>query len=250
MSVEKAFLVEEEPVDLGRDSGRDPRPNKMLVASVDGDFKVLYLQGNGLAVAEELGGIHNYMGSLPPPDGLLVWEGEWSWEEDPEESLLTGTWRPVTKEEWVSYLKGEYVWDVWEKEEHVKLGSENLDKVASEATFLDDHQEDNSSDSSLYLYAVTVIVPGSSLLECVCTSFERAKEIITTNEGDLQERWASFAIIEKFPANSLYSFPFQFWYVWVENDWKSQNVKPTKYGDFKPIKTPEEFRSDIVSSIF
>jgi hypothetical protein len=76
---------------------------------------------------------------------------------------------------------------------------------------------------------------GGTRTVCVCDSFERARQIIETNEGDIEERSYHFAIIEAVCPNVLYAYSGEaYWYLWREYDFVNQGG----YGQFEPIEPP------------
>ena len=229
-------------------SDRDPRPCRILAAAVDGKFRILYREGEGVAGLDEIHGEYSPFAEFPE-DGIVVWEGCWEHvgfgsENDPE---LLGQWRHATPEEWAAYLKDEFVWEVWFPP--TEEDTNEWAVMAKNAVRIEGH---SVAEDPRYLYAVTTIVTdGKPILNCVCKTFERAKKIIETNEGDLEERWTHFAIIEKFCAGVLYQWPEQYWYVWVEGDWdKSAKRPPKEYGKFMPVETPLEVIQGGPSAIF
>lgn len=83
------------------------------------------------------------------------------------------------------------------------------------------------------LYAVTTIASspkfGGNRTPVICDSFERAKEIVETNEGDIWEYSYYLVVIEAIVPNYLYStLDEQYWYIW-DHDSKC----------YKPIERPE-----------
>lgn len=97
---------------------KDPRPNRILAASLGGKFHVLYHQGCDVDEALKVDSIDVMMNSYPELDGIVVWEGglertgisDWPGEF---EYGLVGKWRAATKEEWDRFIDLEWVWDMW-----------------------------------------------------------------------------------------------------------------------------------------
>lgn len=97
--------------------------------------------------------------------------------------------------------------------------------------------------SAKRLYAVTTLAPsrryGGTRTPVVCDSFERAQEIVLTNEGDIFETSYHLVVIEASICNYLYSqigLEEQYWYVW-EGD--------SRDGGYKPIEIPEAHKCTI-----
>lgn len=88
------------------------------------------------------------------------------------------------------------------------------------------------------LYAIT-IMPGpggktigsTSRTPVVCTTVERAKEIVETNEGDICEGYYMLAVIEPFIANKVYGYLLEtFWYEWNELEKRYLRIEcPDRY---------------------
>jgi hypothetical protein len=90
------------------------------------------------------------------------------------------------------------------------------------------------------LYTVTTIARneryGGSRTVVVCDNLERAREIVETNEGDIEERSYHLVVIEAVRPNVLYACPGDaYWYLWNEY---SRPVTSGEYGRFEPIETP------------
>jgi hypothetical protein len=87
------------------------------------------------------------------------------------------------------------------------------------------------------LYVVATIAPsektGGTRAPVVCTSLERAKKIVETNEGDIWEFSYDLAVIETFIPDQLYSATDErHWYRW--------NLEKMRY---MPIDCPEEYQN-------
>jgi hypothetical protein len=86
------------------------------------------------------------------------------------------------------------------------------------------------------LYTITTIAAGDNFsgtrTPVVCTSFERANEIVENNEGDIWESSYDLIVIEGIIPDVLYSAPMLVekpcWYVWDTED-----------GRYHPIEEPE-----------
>jgi hypothetical protein len=88
------------------------------------------------------------------------------------------------------------------------------------------------------LYTVTTIAAsiayGGTRTVVVCDSFERAKEIVETNEGDIWESSYMLAVIEPVAVNWLYHyFDERYWY-----RWSSKNSSTARPGAYEAIETP------------
>jgi hypothetical protein len=92
------------------------------------------------------------------------------------------------------------------------------------------------------LYMVTTIASsdryGGTRTPVICTSFERAKEIVETNEGDIFECSYMLVVIEAVVADWLYGGHLneQYWYVWKGD---------VETGNYCPIERPKAFESTI-----
>src|SRR5271154_5716206 len=69
------------------------------------------------------------------------------------------------------------------------------------------------------LYAVVTLAKdaahGGERTPAVCTTLQRAKQIIETNEGDIWEHSYMFALISEFTPDVLYDYSGkQYWYEW------------------------------------
>ena len=98
------------------------------------------------------------------------------------------------------------------------------------------------------LYLVTTIVSGwpeselkrnGSRKVAICSKFERAKEIVEKNEGDIWETDFYYAVITKVQADVVYGgFPVQeWWYNWVGG----------KLGGYIETQKPLEYEKVIFS---
>lgn len=113
---EEIHAIESDPEPM------DPRPNRLLAVCTTERVLVLYMEGQDLAVAADNAGngpdLTDEFDSLPPSDGLFVWEGrmvlsDGTWEDPIPDAILSGTWRSPTPEEITAYVDGEFVWEVW-----------------------------------------------------------------------------------------------------------------------------------------
>ncbi len=89
------------------------------------------------------------------------------------------------------------------------------------------------------LYTVTTIASsarfGGTRTVTVCDTFERAKEIIEANEGDIFECSYLLAVIDTIVAGWLYFIiDEQYWYCWVGD---------AKDGGYKAIDRPKAYRT-------
>lgn len=87
------------------------------------------------------------------------------------------------------------------------------------------------------LYVIATIasskVYGGKRAPAVCTSFERAKEIIENNEGDIWEHSYMLAVIEPVYADCPYGHTFKsYWYCW--------NLTLNKY---EPVEIPPGYQN-------
>jgi len=101
----------------------------------------------------------------------------------------------------------------------------------------------------LKLYSVITIVPGwpspeterqgGSRTVAICTSLERAKQIIERNEGDILEGSYGFALVVEFDADHLYggnlSIGNQHWYQWAGDSEKGKYVPTTPPMEYQRI---------------
>jgi hypothetical protein len=91
------------------------------------------------------------------------------------------------------------------------------------------------------LYTVTAIASsarfGGTRIVTVCDTFERAKEIIETNEGDIFECSYSLVVIDTVVAGWLYfNLDEQYWYLWVGS---------VHDGSYKAINRPKAYENTI-----
>lgn len=108
----------------------------------------------------------------------------------------------------------------------------------------EDHaQEELPEDVRKYdgrrLYTVTTIASsvryGGTRTVVVCSTFERAKEIVDANEGDIFEMSYYLVVIEAVVADWLYhTLDEQYWYVWEPGE-DGQN------GHYVPIEQPAAY---------
>jgi hypothetical protein len=88
------------------------------------------------------------------------------------------------------------------------------------------------------VFAVTTIARserfGGTRTPAVCMSFERAREIVETNEGDIWECSYMLCVIEAVIPDQLYGTngDYQYWYFW--------DMKEHRY---VPIETPERYQN-------
>jgi len=95
------------------------------------------------------------------------------------------------------------------------------------------------------LYSVTTLASseryGGKRTVAVCTSFERAKQMVEENEGDIFELSYCLAVIEGIAADCLYGgTPWaleneQYWYVW----------KGDQDGSYRAIEVPAAYENCI-----
>jgi hypothetical protein len=91
------------------------------------------------------------------------------------------------------------------------------------------------------LYTVTTIASsaryGGTRTVAVCTSFERAREMVEENVGDIFELSYRLAVIEGLIADHLYGGldHEQYWYVW----------KGDQDGSYKPIEVPAAYENVV-----
>jgi hypothetical protein len=83
------------------------------------------------------------------------------------------------------------------------------------------------------LYTVTTIASsaryGGTRTPVICSSFERAHDMVTRNEGELWEYSYMLAVIEAIVPDRLYcNLEEQYWYVWRDG--------------YVPIEVPEKYR--------
>jgi hypothetical protein len=91
------------------------------------------------------------------------------------------------------------------------------------------------------LYTVTTIASsarfGGTRVVTVCDTFERAQEIIETNEGDIFECSYSLVVIDTVVAGWLYfNLDEQYWYLWVGS---------AHDGRYKAINRPKAYENTI-----
>jgi hypothetical protein len=100
------------------------------------------------------------------------------------------------------------------------------------------------------LYTITTIVPGwlsaksrrygDKRTPAVCTSLERAREIIENNEGDIFETSYRYAVIETVFPNILYSYfgqkeYRQLWYKWEGSTERGRYVRCRKPREYRKV---------------
>ena len=91
------------------------------------------------------------------------------------------------------------------------------------------------------LYSVTTIAPsarsGGTRTVAICRSFERACEIVETNEGDIWETSYQLVVIEALLPDALYggSSHEQYWYRWHQPE---HTEDPYESGKYEPIEVP------------
>jgi hypothetical protein len=100
------------------------------------------------------------------------------------------------------------------------------------------------------LYTVTTIAAsiayGGTRTVVVCDSFERAKEIVETNEGDIWESSYMLAVIEPVACNWLYHYFVtsdgveRYWYRWSSKD--RETGRP---GGYEAIETPPGYEQVV-----
>jgi hypothetical protein len=92
------------------------------------------------------------------------------------------------------------------------------------------------------LYTVTTIASsaryGGTRTPVVCKTFERAKEIVEENEGDIFEYSYMLVVIEAVMADTLYggSTDEQYWYVWKGDG---------ETGGYVPIERPKAYKNTV-----
>lgn len=92
------------------------------------------------------------------------------------------------------------------------------------------------------LYTVTTIASsaryGGTRTPVICKTFERAKEIVEQNEGDIFEYSYKLVVIEAVLADVLYggTMDEQYWYVWKGSG---------ETGGYVPIERPKTYESTI-----
>ena len=90
------------------------------------------------------------------------------------------------------------------------------------------------------LYTVTTIAAsswfGGQRTPIICTSYDRATEVVLENEGDIFEASYMLAVIEGIQPNILYGNVIgeQYWYMWEG---------PYHDGKYVPIEIPEEYKN-------
>jgi hypothetical protein len=111
------------------------------------------------------------------------------------------------------------------------------------------HQQTAAPDdvlkaNALRLYTVTTVASspryGGTRTVVVCSSFERAKEIVEKNLGDIYECSYQLAVIEGTIADWLY-YPLdeQYWFVWQADE------KDSRVGAYYAIERPEAYEGCI-----
>lgn len=101
--------------------------------------------------------------------------------------------------------------------------------------------EELISNNGKRLYSVVTIAAsnryGGTRTVTVC-DFDRAREIVETNEGDIWECSYRLALIEGFVAGWLYyHLGEEYWYVWKQQEGED--------GRYVPIEKPEAYREYI-----
>jgi len=96
------------------------------------------------------------------------------------------------------------------------------------------------------LYTVTTIASssrfGGTRTPAICTTFEKAAEMVENNDGDLYECSYRLVVIEAVVPDHLYTtLHEQYWYVWVYNHKDSVNSE----GSYKAIETPEVYKNIV-----
>jgi hypothetical protein len=69
----------------------------------------------------------------------------------------------------------------------------------------------------MLLYAITTLALDNAdrRTPAVCSSLERAKEIVESNEGDIHESYYDTVVIETFLADKVYGYTLEtVWYQW------------------------------------
>lgn len=100
-------------------------------------------------------------------------------------------------------------------------------------------QRENQYPTENRLYTITTICYGdyftSTRCVGVCSSFERAMEIVKMNEGDIREDAYILVVVEAVIDNAVYSnvIDEDYWFVWNGKD----------DGKYLPIETPDEFKN-------
>jgi len=95
-----------------------------------------------------------------------------------------------------------------------------------------------------YLFTVTTIASsqryGGTRTPIICSSFDRAKEYVENNYGDLFECSYALAVIEVVVVDHLYNgdIPDKYWYKWS----KSFDSDSDDDGYYQAIETPEAFK--------
>jgi len=92
------------------------------------------------------------------------------------------------------------------------------------------------------LYAVTTIACserfGGTRTPVICTTFEKAAEIVEKNIGDIYECSYRLVVIEAVAPDRLYmNLQEQYWYVWVFSG------KDIHAGAYKAIESPETYKN-------
>jgi hypothetical protein len=116
-------------------------------------------------------------------------------------------------------------------------------EIVRTAVVKDGHRQMPPTDAvvehkGVRLYMVTTIASqpryGGTRTVVMCSSFERAKEIVERNEGDIFECSYSLAVIEATVADWLYGgcLQEQYWYVWKGD---------SRDGAYVPIEQPEAY---------
>lgn len=96
------------------------------------------------------------------------------------------------------------------------------------------------------LYTVTTIACsarfGGTRTPVICSTFEKAAEMVENNDGDLYECSYRLVVIEAVVPDHLYTtLHEQYWYVWVYNHKDSVNSE----GSYKAIETPEVYKNIV-----
>ncbi len=102
------------------------------------------------------------------------------------------------------------------------------------------------------LFLVTTIVPGWPSAEskrfgglrtvAVCTSYMRAVEIVTKNEGDIFEGTYQYAVISEIEPDVLYGGPClppnEVWYLWCN--------MPSGGGKYISVSKPTDYKNVLI----
>jgi hypothetical protein len=98
---------------------------------------------------------------------------------------------------------------------------------------------DFGADEGPRLYTVTTIAPsnrfGGTRTPVICNNFERAREIVEENEGDIWECSYYLAVIEAVIPNYLYGSSYIH-----ERYWYRYNTDTERY---EPIEMPERYEN-------